>query len=139
MEKNEVVKNDVVNDTTNKIEVREDLNNIVKLIKFETIKNKYGTCHPLMVTLFNDVKVEFSDKDDIYSLFKSYSDSGEKDFIKSKKLVEEIREDEEGQVLGTYFCVKYELRDGSVYRLFTKNFTSNKAIENYYNLYKKQH
>ena len=63
---------------------------------------------------------------------------GEKDFIKSKKLVEEQRVDDTGEVIGTYICVKYELTDDSVIRLFSNNFNIVKSIDNYYKLFKKE-
>lgn len=118
-----------------KIVVREDLNDIVKAINLKKIKNKFGERNVCVVTLFNDEVVEFKDNENLYELFQSYMKCGETDFIKSKELVEELRKDEENNVIGSYICVRYTLKDDSVYRLFVSKFNSNKIIDNYYKLY----
>lgn len=119
-----------------KIIVREDLNIIVKGINLKKIKNKFGERNVCVVTLFNDEVIEFKDNENLYELFQSYIKCGEADFIKSKELVEEVRKDEEENEIGTYICVKFTLKDESVYRLFVSKFNSNKIIDNYYKLYK---
>lgn len=119
-----------------KLKIREDLNKIVSKIAFKTIRTNYGTRHLCIVTLFNDVSIEFKDSDGLFELFQSYIDVGETDFIKSKELVEEYKKNDEGEVEGTYICVKYTLKDDSVYRLFATKFNSNKMIDNYYRLFK---
>lgn len=142
MEKNEVVMNEEfysqesTESTEAKIEVSLDLKEIVKLARFEEIKSKYGVRHPYFVTFFNDEKVEFADPDGLYDLLMSYQKCGIKGYIKSKQLVEEVKTTEEGET--RYICMKYTLTDGSVYRLFTRKFSSNKIIYNYYAFYKKQ-
>ena len=147
MEKNEVVKSEVkeneeiyMGETSeaveSKVEVSLDLKEIVKLARFEEVKSKYGVRHPYIVTFFNDEKVEFSDPDGFYDLLLSYQKCGIKDYIKSKQLVEEVKTTEDGET--RYICMKYVLSDGSVYRLFTRKFSSNKIIYNYYAFYKKQ-
>ena len=118
-----------------KLKIRENLNEIVKEIKFKSIKTNYGVRNVCNVILFNDVVIEFRDTDGVYELFCSYKDLGETDFIKSKQLVEEPRKNDEGEIESTYICVKYTLKDGSVYRLFATKFNANKMIDNYYKLY----
>lgn len=137
--KENVVKEKVVNEKVNESEfkIRKDLNEIVKKIKLLPIKTNFGTRNVCNVVLFNDVTVEFKDTDNLVQLFQSYVDKGETDFIKSKELVDEYKKDEEGVIVGTYICVRYTLNDGAVYRLFARHFSSNKLIDNYYDLYKK--
>ena len=119
--------------------VREDLNEIVESIKFFHDKTSFGFRSGVNVKLFNGKVIEFKDSDGLYDLFASYVEKGEKDFIKSVKLVEEIQTDEStGDAVRKYICVRYDLVDGSCYRLFTTKFTSNKMIDNYYDLYKAQ-
>lgn len=134
MEKETIVKNDV---KETEIKVRKDLNDIVKSIKFVDVKFRNIVRHKCNVTLFNDVVIEFNDTEKLFELFKSYVDMGETDFVQSKELVEECKKDNEGEIVSTYICVRYTLKDGGVYRLFTSSFNDNKRIENYYNLYKK--
>ena len=137
MGKNEVVTEEIATVETSEavekveIEIRTDLNKIVKLARFENIKTKYGSRHPYIVTFFNDEKVEFADTEGFYDLLMSYKKCGKTDFVKSKALVEELRTNDEGEVIGKYVCMKYVLSDDSVYRLFVKNFSSNKIIDNY--------
>lgn len=123
----------------NDLKIREDLNDIVKDIKFLHQKTNFGFRNVCNVRLFNNKVIEFKDADNIYDLFASYVEKGEDNFIKSVKLIEEIQTDENsGNAVRKYICVRYDLVDGGVYRLFAKNFTSNKTIENYYDLYKSQ-
>lgn len=123
------------------IKVRKDLNEIVKSIGFVTIKNtRYGDRHVCNVKLFNDKVIEYRDTENLYDLFQSYTELYGADFIKSKELVEELKTDENGQVVGKYICVKYIIADDEgehVYRMFASNFNSNTIIDNYYKLYKK--
>ena len=120
------------------LEIRKDLNEMVVSMGFKTVKNRYGTRYPYIVKLFNDVEIEFKDDANIRKLFQSYSDMGETDFIKSKGLVDELKQDDEGQVESRYTCVKYELKDGSIIRLFPlQRFNDSIIIDNYYNLFQK--
>lgn len=125
------------NQVAKEFKIREDLNEMVKDIKFRHIETKYGSRNVVNVTLFNNEVIEFKDSEGVYEVCQSYVKCGEKDFIKSKKLVEEFKKDEEGVVNGTYICVLYELTDGTKYRLFVSKFTSLKILDNYYNLFKK--
>ena len=79
---------------------------------------------------------ELRDKDGVYDAIQSYVTLGEKDFIKSKQLVEEIKVDDEGNETGTYVCIKYELTDGNVFRFFFER-PQLIVIDNLYKLYKK--
>lgn len=123
-----------------KIEIRKDLNEIVKKIGFGTVKSNYGTRHPLRVILEDGTSqgkiLEFRDSDGVYDAVQSYQSLGVTDFIKSKELVEETSFDEDGTVTGKYICVKYELVDGNIFRFFPSR-TQNIIIENLYKLYKK--
>lgn len=127
---NQVTKNE-------ELKIREDLNSIVRDIKFKKIENKFGTRYVCNVTLFNNEVIEFKDSDGVFDLFNSYHKCGETNFIKSKKLVDEISEAKDDKEARVYTCVLFELNDGSKYRLFPTKFVSNKIIDNYYNLYKK--
>jgi len=121
------------------LEIRKDLNEMVESMGFKTIKNRYGFRYPYIVKLWNGVEIEFKDDANIRKLFQSYADMGEADFIKSKGLVDELKQDDEGQVESRYTCVKYELKDGSVVRMFpVQRFNDVIIIDNYYNLFKKQ-
>ena len=123
-----------------KIEVRKDLNEIVKNVCFAEVKSSYGTRHPLRIRLEDGTAqgktLEFRDKDGVYDAIQSYVTLGEKDFIKSKQLVEEIKVDEEGNETGKYVCIKYELADGNVFRFFPER-PQLIVIDNLYKLYKK--
>lgn len=138
MEENEVV----VKEEEKKVEidmtVREDLNLIVKSARFEEIKSKYGARHPYIVTLFNGTRIEFNDPDNFYELLLSMKNSGQKDYVKNKALVEELKTNDEGEPERVYVCMKYELADGSTIRLFPKSMLTRRTLINYYNLYKSQ-
>lgn len=139
--KNEVVEKEIVDveETAlaeSELEIREDLNDLVTSAKFEEVKSKYGVRHPYFVTLFNGVKIEFDDTDGLYDLLNSYRMCGQKGYVKSKALVEELKLNDEGVAVRKYICMKYVFEDGSTYRLFPKKFVSNKVIDNYYNFYK---
>ena len=119
------------------LKIREDLNDIVGSIKFKTISNKFGTRNVCVVTLFNKETIEFKDAEGLFDLLVTYTKCGLKDFIKSIKLVDEISKEKDGKEARVYTCVLYELEDGSQYRLFPAKFVSNKMIDLYYNLFKK--
>lgn len=144
MSKNEVVEcEEVVSEETKtnedvKVDIREDLDDIVQLARFKEIKNKYGVRHPYIVTFFNGEEIEFADTDGLYDLIQSYRKCGMQGYIKFKKLVEEPKTNEDGVIDGKYICMKYIFEDGSTYRLFVKNPSSKKIIDNYYAFYKKQ-
>lgn len=126
------------NEKLNKaVEVREDLNDMVRSINFRTISSRFGDRHVVDVTLFNGKVVEFKDDKKLFEICMSFKDIGETEFIKSKKLVEEMNVNEDGEVLGTYICVRYELCDGTKVVLFaTDSFSTRKILDNYYKLYK---
>lgn len=115
--------------------VRENLNDMVKEISIKRIHSKFGDRDVCFVKLFNDEVVEFKDKDGLNDLLHSYDKCGISNAVVSKKLVEELKLDEEGQATGTFVCVAYELVDGAVYRMFVSRFSSLKIIDNYYNLF----
>lgn len=121
-----------------KFVIREDLNEIVKDMGFKKVKTNFGERIVFNVTFFNDEVVQFKDNENIYKMFQSFMRCGETDFIKSKKLVEELKLDDDGSIVGTYICVKYELKDDSntVVRMFTTKYNDNTAINNYYKEYK---
>ena len=125
-----------------KIEVRNDLNEIVKSINFVEVKSSYGTRHPLRIRLDDGTaqgkSLEIRDKDGVYDAIQSYVTLGEKDFIKSKQLIEETKVDEEGNESSKYVCIKYELNDGNVFRFFPER-PQLIVIDNLYKLYKKNH
>ena len=119
------------------VEVREDLNDMVRSINFRTISSRFGDRHVVDVTLFNGKVVEFKDDKKLFEICMSFKDIGQTEFIKSKKLVEEMNVNEDGEVLGTYICVRYELCDGTKVVLFaTDSFSTRKILDNYYKLYK---
>jgi len=115
------------------IVVREDLNDMVRSINFRTITFRSGERHVVEVTLFNGKVLEFRDDKKLFEICMSFKDIGETDFIKSKKLVEELNVNEDGEVIGTYICVRYELCDGTKVVLFaTDSFSTRKILDNYY-------
>ena len=119
------------------IKIREDLNDMVRSIKFRTISSRFGDRHVVDVTLFNGKTVEFKDDKKLFEICMSFKDIGETDFIKSKKLVEEMNVNEDGEIVGTYICVRYELCDSTKVVLFaTDSFSTRKILDNYYKLYK---
>ena len=119
------------------LEIRSGLNEMVKSMGFRTVKTRYGVKYPYIVTLFNGTEIEFRDDANIRKMFQSYADMGETDFIKSKALVDEIKQDEEGQVEKRYTCVKYELKDGRIVRMFPVQLNDNVIIDNYFYLFEK--
>jgi len=131
----------IENEKINKeIVVREDLNDMVKSINFKTISNRFGERHIVEVTLFNGKVLEFKDDKKLFEICMSFKDIGESNFLKSKKLVEELNINEDGEVLGTYICVRYELCDGTKVVLFASDsFSTRKILDNYYKLYKETH
>lgn len=110
----------------------------VKSAKFEEVKSRYGKRYPYYVTLFNGVKVEFVDDSGFYDLLIAYSNCGEKNYVKTKKLVEEAKINEEGNAERTFICIKYELSDGTIVRLFPRQYNSNKVIKKYYDFYNQE-
>lgn len=128
---NQVLKNE-------ELKIREDLNKIFLSAKFKTIETKYNKRVVCNVTLFNNEVIEFKDSDGVFELFQSYHKSGQRDFIESTKLVDEISKEKDDKEPRLYTCLLYTLKDGSKYRLFPTKFISNKIIDNYYNLYKSQ-
>jgi len=117
--------------------VREDLNDMVRSINFRTINFRSGERHVVEVTLFNGKVLEFKDDKKLFEICMSFKDIGETDFIKSKKLVEELNVNEDGEVVGTYICVRYELCDGTKVVLFaTDSFSTRKILDNYYKQFK---
>ena len=132
MEQNEQLNKEIV--------VREDLNDMVKSINFRTISNRFGERHIVEVTLFNGKVLEFKDDKKLFEICMSFKDIGETDFVKSKKLVEEMNINEDGEIVGTYICVRYELSDGTKVVLFANDsFSTRKILDNYYKLYKETH
>lgn len=125
------------------VKLREDINDMVKSIEFKRIKTKYNFRDVAVVTFFNNEVVEFKDSEGLYDLFLAYRKSGQNNFIKSKKLVEEYKtgavdiiEDQDEQT-NTYVCVLFELTDGQKYRLFpARRYVDRKIIDLYYNLFK---
>lgn len=144
MSKNEVVKENEKNDSVetsetlneNQVQIVNILDPVVKLAKFTDVKSKYGVRHPFFVTLkTNDVKIEFEDKEGFYDYLMAFKNCGEKDYVKSKHLVEEAKYNEEGEVERTFICMRYELADGSIIRLFPKQFNAGKIIKKYFDYY----
>ena len=129
------------------VKIRKDINDIVSKIKFEEVGRKDYKRIVCNVTLFTGKVLEFKDKDNIYDLLVSYVEAGEKDIVKSVRLVEEERkidsalsfdfeEDEEDIKSNTYLCVLYELKDGRNLRLFPANKFVRQIIDNYYKKFK---
>ena len=84
------------------VKIREDLNNIVKDIKFGLVKTRYNERKVCSVSVFNGDTIEFSDTEGLYDMIATHKKLG-MDCIKSKQLVEELvknpsEEDEESDV-----------------------------------------
>ena len=119
--------------------LREDLNDIVENIKLIAKKTNYGVNNECVVKLFNGEEIIFRDKNKLYDLLRSFLITGQKGFVKSKKLVDEFKLDDEGNITGVYTCVKYELTNGEVYRLIPRDYSSKNMIKNYYDFYKNKY
>ena len=125
------------NEQNKNVMVREDLNDMVKSINFKTISNKFGERHVVEVRLFNGKVLEFKDDKKLFEICMSFRDIGDENFLKSKKLVEELNVNEDGEILGTYICVRYELCDGTKVVLFASDsFSTRKILDNYYKQFK---
>lgn len=126
--------------------VRNDLNDMVKSIEFKRVTTRYNSRDIARVTLFNNEVVEFKDTEGLYDLFMAYRNIGKSNFIKSKTLVEEVKNGIvdilDGQVdenTNTYICVLFELENGQKYRLFpSRRYVDRKIIDLYYEQFKQQ-
>lgn len=134
------------NEVKNVVKVREDLNDMVQKISLNQEQTRYGTRSTCTVKLFNNETIAFADNEGLYELLMSYKKSGQTGYLKSIKLVEELKTGKVDVADGgddddttTYICVLYELADGTKYRLFpSRRYVARKIIDNYYNLFKKQ-
>lgn len=115
------------------LKVREDVNEMVKEIKFKVTNTKYGDRATCNIRLFNDEVLECPDSDGVFPVLKSFAQTGAKDYMKTPRLVEEISKDG----TSTYFCALYELTDGTIFRLFPSNRNAKLILNNYYNLFKR--
>ncbi|MBP3431772.1 MAG: hypothetical protein J6K39_02840 [Clostridia bacterium] len=125
------------------IKVREDLQDIVKSMGWNKQESRYGVKFVFDVKFYNNEVISFNDKDGLYGLLKSYQLAGDEKFVKSKKLVEELKsssadfeDDEDGTA--SFFCVRFDLFDGGVYRLFPSGKYDKKKIANFYRAFKAQ-
>ena len=117
----------------NKIKVREDLNDIVKDIKFGLLKTRYNERKVCTLTVFNGDTIEFSDTEGIYDMILTHKKLG-LECIKSTKLVEDIQKnptDEDKDPL--FVCVLVTLVDGKEFRLFPSRRADRVRIDAYYN------
>ena len=127
------------------VNVRKDLNDMVKNIVLRKIKTRYNERNVCEVTLFNDAVIEFKDGEGLIDLFTAYKRCGKfEGLIKSRKLVEE---EKTGSVVdevvdadsGTYICVVYELSDGKCFRLFlNRPYIDKLVVDKYYEMWKEQ-
>ena len=72
------------------IKAREDLDKIVKDIKFGVVKTRFNERKVCVVTMFNNDTIEFSDNEGLYDLIFTYKKLG-LNCVKTQKLVEEIQ------------------------------------------------
>ena len=120
-----------------KLNVREDLNDIVTSIVLKRTETKYGVKTYCVATLFNGVTVQFNDKSGLYDYLATVKACGlevEKE-IASRKLVDEVKLDEEGQPQSVYACIKYVMKDGTFFILCADKFIDSKRINLVYNQY----
>lgn len=123
--------------TKKSVMVREDLHDMVKSINFRTIPFKTGERHVVDVTLYNGKVIEFRDDKDLFGICMSFKDVGETNFIKSKRLAEELIVNDDGEINGTYICVRYELINDIKAVLFPSDSHSTRIkIDNYYKHFK---
>ncbi len=128
--------------------VREDLNDMVKTIGLKKYRGRYADRYVCEVTLFNGEVISFRDTNgNLAKVLNSYQALGltKEQFLKSKKLVEEVKSSVVDAVDGvvdeganTYFCVKYVLTNGvkeRVFRLFPDNLSAYTLIENFYDMW----
>ena len=118
------------------VKIREDLNNIVKDIKFGLVKTRYNERKVCSVSVFNGDTIEFSDTEGLYDMIATHKKLG-MDCIKSKQLVEElVKNPSEEDKNPSYVCVLITLVDGQEFRLFPSRRADKVRIEAYYNAYK---
>lgn len=123
------------------LKVRKDINEIVKKIELSIVKTKKFTRPVCVVTLFNDTTIEFADKDGLGELVKVYIANGIKDFLISKKLVEDFAYEGEGESktpVNTYVAVRYELKNGQTFNMFPSKRAGGAIIDVYYDVYKQK-
>lgn len=135
-------------------EIRKDLNEIVKGIELKKVKTPGRTGYVkyvAFVKLYNDVVIEFNDKNGFFELLTNYEKAGYdlSKIVKKPVLAEEEKtennvydfEENSSKARSTYICVKYEIDDGdevSVHRLFPNRFNDVKAIDIFYKKFKEQ-
>lgn len=123
-----------------KLNVREDLNEIVTSIVLKKLDTKYGVRTYCDVTLLNNVKIVFNDKSGLYDYLSTLKACGRdvNNEIVSRKLVDEIKLDDEGKPQSVYSCIKYVMKDDTTFVLFADKYIDNKRIELVYNQYQEQ-
>lgn len=120
-----------------KLKVREDLNDIVTSIALRKMDTKYGVKTYCIAKLFNGITVQFNDKSGLYDYVETLKACGldvEKEVV-SRKLVDEIKLDDEGRPQSVYACVKYVMKDGTFFILCADKFIDSKRINLVYNQY----
>jgi len=116
--------------------IREDLERIVKDIKFGLLKTKYGERKLCTVTVFNGDTIDFVDTEGLYDMIATYKKLG-LPCVASKKLVEEMPKNPSDETKdGTYVCVLVTLVDGKEFRLFPSRRADKVRIDAYYTAYK---
>ena len=119
------------------IEIRKDLNNIVKEIKLKLNKTRYSERKLCEVKVFNGDTIDFADTEGLYDMVSTYKKLGI-ECVKDKKLVEEIQKNPtDEEKAPTYVCLLFTLVDGSEFRLFPSRRADKLRIEAYYQAYKK--
>lgn len=118
------------------IKIREDLNNIVKGIKFGLVKTRYNERKVCAVTMYNGDVVEFADTEGLYDMILTHKKLG-LECVKTTKLVEEIQKNPTDEVKNpTFVCVLVTLFDGTEFRLFPNKRADKLRIDAYYTAYK---
>ena len=118
------------------IKIREDLNNIVKDIKFGLVKTRYNERKVCALTMYNGDVVEFADTEGLYDMILTHKKLG-LECVKTTKLVEEIQKNPTDEVKNpTFVCVLVTLIDGTEFRLFPNKRADKLRIDAYYTAYK---
>lgn len=121
-----------------------NLNEMVKKIGLKLEKSKYGDKSICSVEFFNGKTIEFLDKNNqLYDVLMATKTCGLEKVIKSKKLVEAVKNDSvdfDDSVVdkdkSTYIAVVYDLANGDeslgTYYLFPRRFSDLTIINLYY-------
>lgn len=129
-------------------EVKKDLSAMVKSIGLRLEKNRYGSRSYAKVVFFNDKEIDFIDKENkLYDFLMACRDCGHTDVIKSKRLIEDVKNDNVDLLdadavvdkdSGHYYAVEYVVKSKKGDRrflLFLKRYIDSDIIDMFWDKY----